>query len=207
MTTMRYSEVKRLFGGFWQEHTLSFSEAAALEKEFAGNASPAAGGKMRQVYGDIWDLARGKALAVTTNGDLKKDGSAVMGRGIALQAARRFPGLPRRLGAYLRKYGNRCFYLGRWQDYTIVSFPTKRHWRENANLELIKVSAVQLVKIADKFNLPEIYLPRPGCGAGGLIWKDVDVVLRGILDERFVICAKRGDNLNAGLSPDRPGSV
>ncbi len=184
---LTYNDVKKMFGGFQDERTLSPQEAAAIEKEFASSAKS---DSLRQARGDLWELARGKALAITTNGSLKKDGSAVMGRGIALQAAQRFPGLPRRLGIYLQKYGNRCFYLGRWGDYTLVSFPTKRRWRERADLELVKVSAVQLVRIADKFGLSEVYLPRPGCGEGGLVWEAVEPVLKRVLDGRFIVCAK-----------------
>jgi hypothetical protein len=181
---LTYAEVRRMFGGFYEERELSLQEAVALEKEFA---SPEG---FREAYGDVWELARGKSLAIPTNGSLRKDGSAVMGRGVALQAAKLFPGLPRRLGVYLQKYGNRCFYLGKWGDYAIASFPTKHSWKEKADLELIKVSAVQLVKIADKFDLSEVYLPRPGCGEGGLAWEAVEPVLRTVLDGRFVICER-----------------
>lgn len=56
---------------------------------------------------DIFRLAHpGEAICVTTNGIVKKDGSAVMGKGIALSANRLF-NLSPLLGVYLRKFGNR----------------------------------------------------------------------------------------------------
>ena len=51
---------------------------------------------------------------MTTNGVVDKNGNAVMGNGIALQAKQLFhcEGL---LGKYLQQYGNRCFRLGKYQ--------------------------------------------------------------------------------------------
>lgn len=66
---------------------------------------------------DIFLLPQGpdEAIGVTTNGCIKKDGTAVMGRGMALYADQRF-GLSETLGRYLAEYGNRAFYLGVRQD-------------------------------------------------------------------------------------------
>ena len=62
---------------------------------------------MREVVGDIWDYhAKGHWVGITTNAVTKENGEAVMGRGIALQAAQRFPLLARQLGAKLRHDGN-----------------------------------------------------------------------------------------------------
>lgn len=51
---------------------------------------------------------------------------------------------------------------------SLVTFPTKHHYRDNSDLDLIMRSAVQLKEIAAKFQLSKIYLPPVGCGLGKL---------------------------------------
>ncbi len=48
---------------------------------------------MKEDFGDLWDFDG--IIAITTNGFVKKDGSCVMGRGCAKEAALRFGWLPR----------------------------------------------------------------------------------------------------------------
>lgn len=143
---------------------------------------------MRQATGDLWHLAKNSILVITTNGAVRKDGACVMGRGIALEAAQTFPDLPFLLGKYIKKYGNRCFNLGKWGEYQLVSFPVKHHWKEEADIRLISRSAKQLIEMSDKFGWKEVFMPRPGCGNGRLLWKDVEPVLVPILDDRFIVC-------------------
>jgi len=145
-----------------------------------------------ETVGDLWDLARGSVLVITTNGCINRHGACVMGRGIALQAKQRFPGVALKLGGYIRQYGNRCFNLGVWEGYRLVSFPVKHQWDQPADLELIERSARQLVEMADKFGWECLYMPRPGCGNGRLSWSQVRPVLERILDERFVVSSGVG---------------
>lgn len=113
-----------------------------------------------------------EAAVVTTNGMLCKNGDAVMGKGQALEAKQLFPGVEKRLGEYLSRYGNRAFYMGVYQAgshlTSLVTFPTKYHWRDRSSLELITVSAHQVKAIADKFHLNKLYMPLVGCGLGKL---------------------------------------
>ena len=53
-----------------------------------------------------------EAVVVTTNGVIRKNGDAVLGKGQALEAKKLVPGLEHQLGEYLRRYGNRAFYMG-----------------------------------------------------------------------------------------------
>ena len=48
---------------------------------------------MKEIVGDIWDYCgkTGYMIGITTNGEIRKDGKAVMGKVIALQAKERFP--------------------------------------------------------------------------------------------------------------------
>ena len=134
-----------------------------------------------------------EAVCITTNGITDKNGNAVMGKGIALQAKNLFH-CETKLGKYLKAYGNRCFNLGRYkrkQDneiFTLISFPTKHHWKEMSDIALIRKSAKELTAICDKFNITKCYLPPVGCGAGGLNWEvDVEPWLSKALDDRFII--------------------
>ena len=62
---------------------------------------------MREITGNIWDFyAQGKWIVITTNGNTKSNGEAIMGRGVALEAAQRLPELPQMLGQRLRAGGN-----------------------------------------------------------------------------------------------------
>ena len=46
---------------------------------------------MKEVTGNIWDYPA-DIVCITTNGSTTRNGSAVMGKGIALQAKERYPG-------------------------------------------------------------------------------------------------------------------
>lgn len=148
-----------------------------------------------QNTGSLFYLSQNEheAAVVTTNGVIRKNGDAVLGKGQALEAKKLVPGLEHQLGEYLRRYGNRAFYMGvhRVGDRltSLVTFPTKHHYRDNSDLNLIMRSAIQLKEIAAKFQLSKIYLPPVGCGLGKLDYeKQVRPVLNQVLDDdQFVV--------------------
>lgn len=133
-----------------------------------------------------------EAYVVTTNGMTKKDGAAVMGAGIARNAAMLFPSLPVLLGRSLRRHGNQAFAY-RVNDrnghpYNVVTMPTKQDWRNPSDIELIKASCAQMVEIADLNGFTRVYMPKPGCRNGGLNWEgQVKPVISQILDDRFMV--------------------
>ena len=144
---------------------------------------------------DIFTLpdsnGRKNIVCVTTNGIIKKDGTAVMGAGIAKTANMRF-NVSSKLATSLRQNGNNVSDLGQynWQtsNFHLVAFPTKENWRDNSHLWLIERSARQLVEFADANEFEHIFLTRPGCGCGGLDWYNtVKPVLESILDDRFTV--------------------
>ena len=145
---------------------------------------------------DIFTLPQnGEAMCVTTNGIVKPDGHAVMSAGIAKQANERFQ-LSARLGQYLKQYGNRAFNMGRFTDgqrcFTVFTFPTKHHWKEDSDINLIIKSCEQLVEMCDKFGITKCYLTPPGCGCGNLNWERlVKPWISMILDDRFIIVDNR----------------
>lgn len=152
---------------------------------------------MLEVFGNIWDFhAQKEVVFIPTNGVVNDIGENIMGVGVAKQAADLFPDLKRRLGIRIQKFGNRCHYF---HDIRVGSFPTKWHFREDSNLNLIRKSATELVEYHSQiFHNPEaydfvdedkkIYLVRPGCGYGNLSWEsEVKPVLKNILDDKFII--------------------
>lgn len=145
---------------------------------------------MKEITGDLFEF-EGDAICITTNGMINKDGLAVMGKGVALAAAQKYPVLPDRLGRALMNLGNKVNWLLNKNfeetEINVVSFPTKHNWKNNSDIALIEASAKQLVELANKLGWKKIAITRPGCGNGGLEWKDVKPVIEKYLDDRFYI--------------------
>ena len=136
---------------------------------------------------NIWDAYnQGNFIVITTNGFIKRNGEAVMGAGIALQAKNRFSGLAYAIGQAIAKYGN--FPLVNVK-YRLITLPSKKTWTEPSDLALIEDGLKILVKIASELELEQVYMPRPGCGNGHRDWEtEVKQICERILDHRFVIC-------------------
>lgn len=64
-------------------------------------------------------------------------------------------------------------------------------WACMAQMDIIRDSAKQLVKITDENNWKHVIVPKPGCGAGALKWKDVEGSLSKIFDNRFYIIDRK----------------
>ncbi len=139
---------------------------------------------MLEVTGNIWDYWRrsDSVVCITTNGMLKKDGTLVMGKGIALDAVKRVPNLATLWGEHVRQSGNIPHLL---LKHSMMSFPTKAHWIDKSVPELIYNSAVLAQNISDANPTLTFYMPRCGCGNGGLIWEDVKPLLP--LSDKFVV--------------------
>ena len=150
---------------------------------------------MKEVTGDLWEIAvtaLADAVVITTNGSVKNDGTAVMGRGVAYEAKIRWPSLPGILGARIKGVGNQLHHLGFVAlppiNIRLLAFPVKRWFWEKADPVLITQSLRELVALADDLCLGRVVLPRPGCGNGKLRWEeDVRPLLESTLDDRFVV--------------------
>lgn len=140
---------------------------------------------MIEVQGDLWEIPA-DARAVTTNGTVMSNGELVMGGGCALEAAQRYPSMPKRLGYLVNHWGNHCYMLVE-DDNLVLSFPTKGDVSKPSIPELIEQSAKEAVLHANEWHLNKVLIPRPGCGLGGLVWEDVRELLAPILDNRFYI--------------------
>jgi len=190
---------------------------------------------MRELYNNIFDISC-NALCITTNGFRKKDGKAVMGRGIALAIQDYYSHMPHRLGSHLNAYGNNVGVLIKETDNTpaILAFPVKPKtiiydgsnivshirdikigrkypgWMAKAQLSIIEKSTQQLRNLAIQHNWKKVLIPRPGCGAGELCWNDVKPILNQYLDNRFyaVTYSKDRKKYYAGIGArETPESV
>ena len=130
--------------------------------------------------GNIWSY-EADWVVVTTNGIVKKNGEAVMGRGVARQAKDRFPNLARRLAHVLKRRGN---HIAIFEDIKIVTFPTKHNWKDSSSLELIDQSCVEIASLPYDATF---VMPKPGCGLGNLTWNQVRPILEKRLDDRFTV--------------------
>ncbi len=145
---------------------------------------------MKYMSGDIWELTdqlRGWAV-IPTNTTIRSDGKAVMGAGLAKEAAERFPGLPERLAEHIKIFGE-----GIYTEMPIVCLPTKHNWRQPSRIEWIEQGCRDLYRFGQLLSSvgheQPIFLPKLGCGLGGLNWERqvrplVDTILEG---DRFVL--------------------
>jgi len=126
---------------------------------------------------NLWDFdCKEYYRVITTNGCIKKDGTAVMGKGIALQANQKYPLLSTKLANHIETYGN---VVGIFPNYKIITFPTKNNWRNESNYKIIQKSCDELVLnwLADYKNIGKVVMPKVGCSNGGLDWFKVRNIL------------------------------
>lgn len=143
------------------------------------------GETMRECVGDLF-VYPADALVIPVNWTANRNGDAVMGAGVAKQAADRRPDLPFRLGQVISDFPDDphvCTFAA-WPGKKLITFPTKRHWRNRSDINLISSMAEQLLE--DAAGMLTIALPRLGCGRGGLSWDQVRPILERYLDDRFV---------------------
>jgi hypothetical protein len=103
---------------------------------------------MIEVVGNLWTYPADFRV-ITTNGATRGDGLAVMGRGCALEAKKRYPKLARLLGERLRARGNHVqFFSDReiGDRLGLFTFPVKHRWDQPADLDLIRRSTEEFAR-------------------------------------------------------------
>lgn len=121
--------------------------------------------------GDMWSVfGKTDIFMITTNPIERRDGAIVMGRGIAYQAKERYPTIPYAFAKSLRK--NKDNHIGRIGDYDgqeIWWFMVKKHWKSQADIELIDASCAELnTWLSFVSKSIRVDLNFPGIGNGGL---------------------------------------
>ncbi len=94
----------------------------------------------------------------------------VMGKGVALQFKRHFPEM-------YAKYRDLCekgdfnigsLWLYKTPNKWVLSFPTKRHWRQPSKLEYVESGMQEFVEKYSSMGIHSIAFPALGCGNGQL---------------------------------------
>lgn len=153
---------------------------------------------MKVEYGDIMSYRGRGYIVIPTNLGWRKDGSNVMGRGLARLVASIYPQLPKEYGGICQKYGAKttCVVISGF-DTALIMFPVKplnaeapwMSWKSGASLELIERSAKHLAELEPSLpgKIP-IAVPAVGCGNGGLDLSDVKPILeKHLTSDRFIL--------------------
>lgn len=135
----------------------------------------------KEINGNVWDiLDKDSTLYILTNDTLTVTYNAKtlqekvfnpMSGGIALEAANRNRNLPTVMVECIR---NNSYYLGKdsFSDAELMRFPTIHNIGEYADLLLVKSNLYRVKEYCLSNPERKVYLPRPGCGIGGLDWDD-----------------------------------
>jgi hypothetical protein len=135
---------------------------------------------LTEIKGDIWEARFYSSWRVIpTNCEVKTNGLAVMGAGVALQAVQRYSWLAASYGKQLSTYTTPQ--LSAIPDSRLLLFPTKYRARERSSLTLIESMSEELAKFLRGSQMT-VVMPRVGAGLGGLRWSDVKSVLVAHLD-------------------------
>lgn len=164
---------------------------------------------MKIIKGNLFDQ-KCDAICITTNGYFTYKGDAVMGRGVAAEAVKKWSWIKKKLGYMLQMHGTHVFIVLKrskknGRRYHVVNFPVKPKggkskiknvvkrlqrnfpegrwvpgWALKAKLELIEQSAREIVELADDRGWKRVVIPKPGCGAGELKWETVREAIRPI---------------------------
>jgi O-acetyl-ADP-ribose deacetylase (regulator of RNase III) len=110
----------------------------------------------------------------------------VMGKGLALEFKKTFPGL---LGAYAEACRIGHLKIGRPWIYKVndvrqvLCFPTKEHWKKPSTYEYIEFGLVGLLQLHLQGEIHSLAVPPLGCGLGGLDWKEVKPMVEKFLGD------------------------
>lgn len=99
----------------------------------------------------------------------------VMGKGLALEFKKRFPN---NFIHYQACCKNNSLTIGKLlivpeNGKAIINFPTKKHWKDNSELNYIVLGLEKLKIAVPRYGITSIAFPKIGCGLGGLNWNDV----------------------------------
>ena len=128
---------------------------------------------LNEIKGNVWDLLdENSAVCILSNNTINEKQRASMGGGIAHEALVRNPDLDYYHALCIMRHE---YYLGTDQPSgaMMVRFPTKYNvFDYKSSMTVIQNSLETLVQIMKQYPEVKFYLPRPGCGIGGLDWEN-----------------------------------
>lgn len=147
---------------------------------------------MHEVVDDIWKWAseNNAYVVIPTNVGWKMNNENVMGAGLAKQAVRKFPDIPRWYGEICKACKMHTPVVVH-SKHKLILFPTKPlnqqaphlSWQSSSSLDLIGHSSEQLVDMIQSGLIKSyVALPLVGCGNGGLPEAQVYPVLKNEFD-------------------------
>ena len=177
---------------------------------------------METLIGNIWKIAKkSDVICVGTNIGWRKDGTNVMGAGLAKQVVKKFPAISKQYGALCQKFGEETPTVIYKAPDSISVFgfamcPTKPlnnatpwlSWRNESALWLIEKSARELAEAIPQLessDVPDMQIPYDGrilvtmlgCGNGGLQESIVEPKLHEILTSPRCFLVKLNAKLKA----------
>jgi len=125
------------------------------------------------IYHETGDLFTTKAHYIV----VPVNNAAIMGRGVALEARKRYIGLQAvyTLGCHMgtQARNSATFYNDLRWTHGIICLTTKNNWRDMGSLELLDSGLITMVAWLKQHPHTAIALPRVGAGLAGLAWTDV----------------------------------
>ena len=146
------------------------------------------------VHDDLFE-STADLLVVTTNASLDRSGDAVMGRGAAKEAVRRWPWLLRGLGNHIRGlggklYGFLAFETREGDSAQLGCFQVKMEFHERARLDIIRISMKGLLDYVEEAGISAA-LNFPCIGAGRLSREEVAPVIAELLEHERIFVHER----------------
>jgi len=156
---------------------------------------------VKTIIGDLWDQNGWKVIP--TNLSVNKDGLAVLGRGVALQAARHVRHLREEYGRFLQEHDQPRLYV--FPPLSLILLSVKRRWSDQADLRFIARGCRALADTSPQ-ECPRVSLPLLGCGFGELREQDVRPLLEKWLDDRFTLVLRDEATTRRYASSLTPGT-
>lgn len=123
---------------------------------------------LSETTGDIWEYQKTHRIVIPTNTE------GAMGRGLALQARKKYPGLYTTYRVHLNQRAARVSCPVVLKDFPdLILYPVKHSWRDKARDSLIAGN----LTVLEFWNDRPIALPELGCGFGEKTWEEIKPLL------------------------------
>lgn len=128
------------------------------------------------------EMAKYDFVGFTANSTITQDGKLVMGAGTAKIVRDTFKGIDDRFGSNIDNLSD--FYIKLDYQTRVFALQTKRHWKDESPIDLVKESISKLKDIA-AFKAT-FAIPYPAIGYGGLSESDIQPLIEQLPDNVFV---------------------